>query len=227
MSTKKTDYSKKTKPRDIRVYSKSDFKKIPPSDLEKLGYSRKSERYYPPKNYTGKIDKNGTISKDAQTKAVFGLNSKQRASAIKSGKRPVLENAPKKARSGKIKKATEKRIKNKKANTGEILPHNIKYFKNRGLMRYDYLLGENLNSPYLTDIVKTIMAQHKGLYSARLVIEWVELDKKGNTRLSGSSSELFLIGDALDFIQEYSEELNDKYEIPDITEYYLWVYIPD
>lgn len=227
--------TKKSKPHTPRQFGKSDFKKLSPTELEKLGYSKKSERYIAPKNFPGKIDKNGTISKREQAKFVFNISNEEKAKKIKSGARPILDNAPKAARAAKIIKSAEKN-KNKKPKKSKklnfnILPQNIKAFPKRNVMRYDYFLGTKLdeNTDYI--IVK-LLEIHGPRSSARIVV----INKNAvDPNKSARTSDQFLMSDAAEFIPEFIDELLSEYSFlneqvvingePQTPNIQFWLYV--
>lgn len=223
MSTTKTP---KSKGRRVRDYGAADFKKLSPTELEKLGLSRKAERYKVPKNYhgPGTVDKNGTISKRKYTEAVFHLTNEQRAERIKSGARPILENAPKKARQGKIIKSAEarkeKQIKQGKR-PGLLEPKSIRAF-DKNTIRYEYFLGYQLDSIAL-DIIARLTKKHNKNSLVRIIM------KAGD---KARSTELHKLENAADDAAEWAEELANNYEFlkesedlnPYQIQYFLQIY---
>jgi hypothetical protein len=162
--------SPKSEPaRKIRTAQKSDFKKLSPKELVALGYSKTAERYYDIKNHSTKGDKNNTVSKREQAKIVFNITNEQKAAAIKKGTRPILDNAPKKARLAKIESSAEKREKSNKK-IKKFDPVGIKKIKN-GMLYYSYHIqtylvmaafdGNEDALDYLASDIRTILLKHR------------------------------------------------------------------
>jgi hypothetical protein len=232
---------KKSKVLPAPKYSKADFKKVNPTDLKKLGYSEKAERYKVPTKlkkdpaYSKYIDKNGTISKRKQAEIVFRMTNEQKAEAIKTGKRVILQNAPKQARAAKIQKSIEQKIKSGKIKSGQILPQNLKNFKNRQNMRYDYYLGHSIDSIAEHKIIQ-IIASHPPNSLARIVVTRNDIiNSKNKTIGDGRSSELFFLKAAITQAPNFLVQLESKYAFLDHDtkkasdflpiQYWLYVYV--
>lgn len=233
MSNKKPGQSRRRKAREV---GKQDFKKVSPKDLEKMGYSKSAERYIPPKNFDKTIldkkgladyERTGTISKRKQAQAVFGLTNEEKARKIKAGKRPILSNAPKKARQAKIVSAFKKREEaSYKRPTKRKLsaPVNIKGFKS-GAMRYDYYLGHSLDA-IAYGVISQVMRTHSPDATSRIVVQVGD---------DARTSESFMLRRADEMIPEFIDDLEQQYSFlqqnePGMNtgfippEYYLYVY---
>ena len=177
MSSKKS--AEKRTPRTI---ARSDFRKLTPTELEKLGYSRKAERFLDIKNVSGKAGADKTISKRNFAKAFFGISNEAKAEAIKKGARPILDNAPKKARTARIQKAAEKRAaspsKLSKAKAKQAPVKILTLPDNK--LRYDYDLnmylitswvsGNEIAFDYLTSELNKIFSSHPRLSQWRMTL---------------------------------------------------------
>jgi hypothetical protein len=221
-----------------REYGKQDFKKVAPKELEKLGYSRTAERYIPPKNFDillldkkalAEYQRTGTISKRKQAQIVFGLTNEEKARKIKAGERPILLNAPKKARQGKIVKSFERRdeLSYKKAIRRRLTdPINIKGFKKSGTLRYDYFLGHSIDA-VSRGVLDELIKRHSPDSTARIVVQM---------RDEARTSESFLMRRAAEMVPEFIEELEEEYPflkqmtdengIVHRPDYYLYIYEP-
>lgn len=200
MSSKKT--TKKPSTRKPREYSRDDFKKLTPDQLEKLGYSRKSERFV-------NLKTKDIISKRQFAKLYFGITNEAKAKAIKSGTRPILDNAPKAARQGKIVKSAakkaEKQAANPKKTTSYKKPVSIMALRDNKI-RYTYRLpyleiksalsGDFESRLKLGARLESIINAHDNKALGRIVVQYI--DTKGE--LTAFSLPLFMINDGADFI---------------------------
>lgn len=200
------------------------FKKLNPTELKALGYSPKAERYLDINRLASqnKRSADNTISKREYAKIAYNQKSnEQKALEIKSGKREIAPNAPKKARQGRIQKASEQRqLKNKTKRNQPVKSVALA----DGKIRYDYLLNivyiigminGDLESEYhlqtnLFNIFKQYPKNNKIFY--RVVFSG--LDENG--KASGISSPLHFVNktsdiDCIAVIQEIIETMLGKY----------------
>jgi hypothetical protein len=147
---------------------KSDYRKLSPRELETRGLPRKSERYI--NIQTGEI-----VSKRQYVKRTTGETLEQRQKNIAKNLRRLAENAPKKARAMRIKKAAERR-ESKPVSRRAPKPTEVKWIERRSNFAFRYRM-DSADPADIYSIIKSLQKTYPGDIASYIYIEAIKPDE--------------------------------------------------